>query len=103
MGTLENTIRNGILSISQKGTYGTSGFMSEKEAEKEAAELQVTDIDSQDIVKLSYTVCVPEESRLNKNIAVYGASGSMKTRVLYQPHSSGCRTGGIIDYLRSEI
>lgn len=48
-------------------------------------------------------VCVPEESRLNKNIAVYGAGGSMKTRVLYQPHSSGCRTGGIIDYLRSEI
>ena len=34
MGTLENTIRNGILSISQKGTYGTSGFMSEKEAEE---------------------------------------------------------------------
>ena len=25
-------------------------------------------------------VCVPEESRLNRNIAVYGASGSMKTR-----------------------
>lgn len=25
-------------------------------------------------------VCVPKESRLNKNIAVYGASGSMKTR-----------------------
>ena len=26
------------------------------------------------------TVCVPERSRLNSNIAVYGASGSMKTR-----------------------
>ena len=25
-------------------------------------------------------VCVPEKSRFNKNIAVYGASGSMKTR-----------------------
>lgn len=32
-----------------------SDWKAEKEAEKEAAELQVTDIDSQDIVKLSYT------------------------------------------------
>ena len=90
---------------SKKGTYGTSGFMSEKEAE------EVLDLTSS-LKKHTGTilgtlngkyVCVSEESRLNKNIAVYGASGSMKTRVLYQPHSSGCRTGGIIDYLRSEI
>jgi len=105
MGTLENTIRNGILSISQKGTYGTSGFMSEKEAEEV---LKLTSSLKKHTGTILGTldgkyVCVPEESRLNKNIAVYGASGSMKTRVLYQPHSSGCRTGGIIDYLRSEI
>ena len=25
-------------------------------------------------------VCVPKETRLNRNLAVYGASGSMKTR-----------------------
>lgn len=67
---------------SKKGTYGTSGFMSEKEAE------EVLDITSS-LKKHTGTilgtlngryVCVPEESRLNKNIAVYGASGSMKTR-----------------------
>lgn len=105
MGTLENTIRNGILSISQKGTYGTSGFMSEKEAEevlKLTSSLKKHTGTILGILDGKY-VCVPEESRLNKNIAVYGAGGSMKTRVLYQPHSSGCRTGGIIDYLRSEI
>lgn len=89
----------------QKGTYGTSGFMSEKEAEEV---LKLTSSLKKHTGTILGTlngkyVCVPEESRLNKNIAVYGAGGSMKTRVLYQPHSSGCRTGGIIDYLRSEI
>lgn len=67
---------------SKKGTYGTSGFMSAKEAE------EVLDLTSS-LKKHTGTilgtldgkyVCVPQESRLNKNIAVYGASGSMKTR-----------------------
>ena len=67
---------------SKKGTYGTSGFMSEKEAE------EVLDLTSSlkkhtgailGTLNGKY-VCVPEESRLNRNIAVYGASGSMKTR-----------------------
>lgn len=67
---------------SKKGTYGTSGFMSEKEAE------EVLDLTSS-LKKHTGTilgtlngkyVCVPENSRLNRNIAVYGASGSMKTR-----------------------
>lgn len=67
---------------SKKGTYGTSGFMSEKESE------EVLDLTSS-LKKHTGTilgtlngkyVCVPEDSRLNRNIAVYGASGSMKTR-----------------------
>ena len=67
---------------SKKGTYGTSGFLSEQEAE------EVLDLTSS-LKKHTGTilgtlngkyVCVPEDSRLNKNIAVYGASGSMKTR-----------------------
>lgn len=67
---------------SKKGTYGTSGFMSEKEAE------EVLDLTSSlkkhtgailGTLNGKY-VCVPENSRLNRNIAVYGASGSMKTR-----------------------
>jgi len=67
---------------SRKGTYGTSGFMTESEAEG------VLDIVSDVrrhggtiLGKLGgRTVCVPNESQLNKNIAVYGASGSKKTR-----------------------
>ena len=67
---------------SNKGTYGTSGFMSEKEM-KTVFNL------THDLKNCSSTVlglydgkyiCVPQNSRLNKNIAVYGASGSMKTR-----------------------
>lgn len=67
---------------SRKGTYGTSGFMSEQEAE------EIFDITS-DIKKHTGTIfgmmdgkflCMPNESMLNRNVAVYGASGSMKTR-----------------------
>lgn len=67
---------------SNKGTYGTSGFISEKEMKT------VFDL-THDLKNCSSTVlglydgkyiCVPQNSRLNKNIAVYGASGSMKTR-----------------------
>ena len=67
---------------SNKGTYGTSGFMSEKEM-KTVFNL------TYDLKNCSGTVlglydgkyiCVPQNGRLNKNIAVYGASGSMKTR-----------------------
>ena len=67
---------------SNKGTYGTSGFMSEKEAE-EIFDLR-TSLKNHNgtifgLLNGRY-VCMPEESMLNKNVAVYGASGSMKTR-----------------------
>lgn len=67
---------------STKGTYGTSGWMTEKEM------IGVLDITS----NLKYhhgtllgildgkAVCVPVDSRMNANLAVYGASGSRKTR-----------------------
>jgi type IV secretion system protein VirD4 len=70
------------LIYSRKGTYGTAGFMSEREMSG------VLDL-VQDIRKHSGTilglignkvVCVPEDSMMNRNIAVYGASGSKKTR-----------------------
>ncbi len=67
---------------SNKGTYGTSGFMDEKEAE------EIFDITSS--LRGQYGtifgmmggkyVCMPNETMLNRNVAVYGASGSMKTR-----------------------
>lgn len=70
------------LIYSRKGTYGTAGFMPQKEIS------EVLDVVS-DVRKHTGTilgkldgkaVCVPKETRLNANLAVYGASGSMKTR-----------------------
>lgn len=67
---------------SRKGTYGTSGFMSEKEAEEifhltSSLKNQTGTVFG--LLNGSF-VCMPEDSMLNKNVAVYGASGSMKTR-----------------------
>lgn len=69
-------------SYSNNGTYGTSGFMTPKEME------QVLEISSS-VEETKGTILgiwkqkvisVPLNSRMNKNIAVYGASGSMKSR-----------------------
>jgi type IV secretion system protein VirD4 len=68
--------------FSRKGTYGTAGFMSKREM---AGVLDLVP----DILRHRGTilgtldkniVCVPEDSALNRNLAVYGASGSKKTR-----------------------
>ena len=69
-------------SYSDKGTYGTSGWMDRKEM-KGVLELVPKLRSYQGIVlgKLDgKPIGVPEKSRLNSNLAVYGASGSMKTR-----------------------
>ena len=70
------------LIFSSKGTYGTSGFMTRKEM-SEVLDL-VPDIRKHHGTILGLldgqVVCVPEQTRLNSNIAVYGASGSKKTR-----------------------
>ncbi len=67
---------------SKKGTYGTSGFMDNKEAEE--IFLLTSSLKNQTgtvfgLLDGKY-VCMPPDSLLNKNVAVYGASGSMKTR-----------------------
>lgn len=70
------------LIYSNKGTYGTAGFMSRKEL------AEVLDL-VPDIRKHSGTIlgeldhqviCIPPKTRFNGNLAVYGASGSKKTR-----------------------
>lgn len=74
--------RSRNLIYSTKGTYGTAGFMPKKEV------TEVLDLVG-DVKKHCGTilgkldgkaVCVPRETRLNANMAIYGASGSMKTR-----------------------
>ena len=72
--------RNLVYSI--KGTYGTAGFMTKKEM-KGVLDL-VPDIRKHHGTILGeldgQAVCIPEDTRFNGNIAVYGASGSKKTR-----------------------
>ena len=75
-----DTDRNFI--YSSKGTYGTSGWMSRKEM---AGVLDlVPDLRKHKGVVLGMldnkAVCIPENPHINGNLAVYGSSGSMKTR-----------------------
>ena len=75
-----DTDRNFI--YSSKGTYGTSGWMSRKEM---AGVLDlVPDLRKHKGVVLGMLdnkdVCIPENPHINGNLAVYGSSGSMKTR-----------------------
>ena len=70
------------LTYSDQGTYGTSGFMTDAEM-REVLEL-VSDITKNRGVILGKlygkAVCLPEKTRMNRNVAVFGASGSMKSR-----------------------
>ena len=69
-------------SYSDKGTYGTAGFMTKKEL---SGILEtVSDIRYSNGIILgeldNKIVCLPQNTRLNSHIAVYGSSGSMKSR-----------------------
>ncbi len=66
---------------SSKGTYGTSGFMSDKEM------YDIFDVDSvknnTGIILGTHNgkpIFLPKDTFMNKNVAVFGASGSMKSR-----------------------
>ena len=68
---------------SSTGTYGTAGWMSDKEMREE---LEVAAIDKAEGVILGErdgkAVCMPRNTRLNRHIAVFGASGTMKSRAV---------------------
>ena len=70
------------ITYSDQGTYGTSGYMTDTER-KQVLEL-VTDLSHNRGILLGKlngkAVCLPENTRLNRNVAVFGASGSMKSR-----------------------
>ena len=68
--------------VSSKGSYGTAGWMTENELHKE---LEVT----RNLKQCKGTIlgeldgkviCVPMNTMMNRNVAVYGAAGSMKSR-----------------------
>lgn len=84
MGYSENGAydRDRNLVYSNKGTYGTAGFMNKKQLKgildlvpnvKKHHGIILGELDGQ-------VLCIPEQTRFNGNLAVYGASGSKKTR-----------------------
>ena len=78
-GEVKDRERN--LSYSSKGTYGTSGFMTESEMHKVLELSAPGKSDGTILGKLNgKAVCLPLKSRMNRNIAVFGASGTMKSR-----------------------
>ncbi|MDR3314322.1 MAG: type IV secretory system conjugative DNA transfer family protein [Oscillospiraceae bacterium] len=72
---------------SKNGTYGTAGWMGEKEM-KSVLEVSAPAKAAGVILgqKNGAVVCLPEDTRLNRHIAVFGASGTMKSRGFVRPY-----------------
>lgn len=70
-------------SRSASGTYGTAAWMSEKEMK---GVLEVSPVEKAEGVILGEykgrAVCMPKDTRLNRHVAVFGASGTMKSRAV---------------------
>lgn len=83
------------IKYSYKGTYGTSGYMTKKEMKDL---LNIGDIKNTDGTILGIVdknvVSIPIKTRMNKNIAVFGASGSMKSRAFVRNISTSWRKYG---------
>lgn len=69
--------------LSKSGTYGTASWMTEKEMQQM---LEIAPISrAKGTVLGEYhgkAVCMPEDTRLNRHIAIFGASGTMKSRAI---------------------
>ena len=69
--------------VTKNGLYGTASWMSEKEMKKtlevSTPERAVGTILGESRGKV---ICMPKDTRLNRHIAVFGASGTMKTRAV---------------------
>lgn len=70
-------------SISKTGTYGTAGWMTAKEM-KAVFELTTPAKAEGNILgeHKGTIVCLPKDTRLNKHTAIFGASGTMKSRAV---------------------
>lgn len=71
---------------SKYGTYGTASWMKDKEL-KEILEIKPP-LQADGIIlgeKNGSVVCLPKDTRLNRHIAVFGASGTRKSRGVIRP------------------
>lgn len=69
--------------VSKTGTYGTAGWMTAKEM-KEVFELTTPAKAEGNILgeHKGTLVCLPKDTRLNRHTAIFGASGTMKSRAV---------------------
>ncbi len=89
--------------ISKQGTYGTAGFMNGEEQEKVLrADRQAADVKGvifgRDL-KGGQILSLPVDSRLNRNFAVCGSQGSMKSRAFARVMALQCIRRGESIYL----
>jgi type IV secretion system protein VirD4 len=72
---------------SKNGTYGTAGWMNDKDI-KSVLEVNSPGKAAGVILgqKNGSVICLPEDTRLNRHIAVFGASGTMKSRGFVRPY-----------------
>ena len=67
----------------KEGTYGTASMMTDKEL-KENLEISTPD-KAQGVILGELNgkaVCIPKDTRLNRHVAIFGASGTMKSRAI---------------------
>ena len=71
---------------SKSGTYGTAGWMNDKEMKEVLEVTTAAKAEGTILGKVGKSVvCLPEDTRLNKHIAVFGASGTLKSRGIIRP------------------
>ena len=89
--------------IARQGTYGTAGFMTGEEREKVLqADRQIDHVKGvifgRDL-KAGHILSLPVDSRLNRNFAVCGSQGSMKSRAFARVMALQCVRRGESIYL----
>lgn len=80
-----NDFDNRNFTRSKSGTYGTAGWMSDKEM-RQVLEIAPPEKARGVILgqKGKHLLCLPEDTRLNRHIAVLGATGTMKSRAIFR-------------------
>ncbi len=78
-----NDFDNRNFTRSKSGTYGTAGWMTDKEMREVLEVVPVEKAQGSILGKTGNSVvCLPNDTMLNKHLAVFGASGTMKSRAI---------------------
>ena len=76
--------------ISDEGTYGSAGWMSKREIAETLNLSKAADTNGTVLGEIDgKAVSLPLDSMLNRHIAIYGASGTMKSRAFVRPYIFG--------------